>query len=324
MATRYADIIDPEVIIETIPDDYQNKAKIIDSGIAMIEGAPAEGTQASMIIETLFEGDDSGQAIAMDSAISLADKSQEKYQVPLFWRADGALLQDLEGEITSKVRRDATLNISNAISRKASQIVDTTMMAVLEGNAGAIISNGTNYLNLGTQITLDGIEKLKATRGDQGDFDNGVLVMRGTMYHKLARLGLVTWSNATMTNEYRQQVQATGSIGQILGLSIFQTDKLSTASSSTDHYVLMAERSALHIKGRVAPDLDPIVRSERSFADIIKFKMKLGGGLVGMSWGGTASDLVTNTSLQTATNWSKAKTYWKDIPMCVLRASVPN
>ena len=118
--------------------------------------------------------------------------------------------------------------------------------------------------------------------------------------------------------------QATGSIAQILGLQIFQTDKISTVSGSTDHYLYIAERGALRIKGRVRPDLDPIVRAERQFADIIKFKMKLGGGLLGMSWGGSASDLVTNSSLATATNWSKAKTYWKDIPMCVLRASVPN
>jgi len=127
-----------------------------------------------------------------------------------------------------------------------------------------------------------------------------------------------------MTNEYRQMAQATGSIAQILGLQIFQTDKISTVSGSTDHYLYIAERGALRIKGRVRPDLDPIVRAERQFADIIKFKMKLGGGLLGMSWGGSASDLVTNSSLATATNWSKAKTYWKDIPMCVLRASVPN
>jgi hypothetical protein len=323
MATRYADVVDPQVIVETIPDDYQNKAQIIQSGLAMLDGDPAEGTQASWIKETLFEGDAAGQAIAMDGSVSLSDKAQVKYQVPLFYRADGALLQDIEGEITSKVKRDAALNISNSIERKSNQIVDTTMIKILEGCSYKLENANENFYDTSSsQISLDAIEACKATRGDQGDFDNGVIIVRGAVYHKLVRLGLVTWSNATMTNEYRQMVQSTGGLPQILGLQIFQTDKLALAGDG-DYYCFIAEKGALKVKGRVKPDIDPLVRAERQFADIVKFKLKLGGGIVGMSWGGTASDLVTNTQLATYTNWSRAKTYAKDVPLCVLRIPVP-
>lgn len=323
MATEYADIVDPEVIEETIPDDYQDNAKLVVSGLVTREPEPLEGTQASFIKETLFEGDDEGQAIGINGEITLKDKSQTKYQIPVFWRADGCLMDDIEGEITPKRKRSIQLEASNAVQRKALQMQDTSCVYILEGCGMYLASVPENYLDTAAvQVTLSLLQSAKSQRNDEGAFDNGILLVRSLMYHRFCSLNLVQNDSNTLTDAKRTEVLQTGTLGVILGMNFLMTDKLAVAADG-DYYSYLCEKSALRIKGTGAPKVDPIVRAERNFQDIIKFRFKLGGHINGMDWQGTASDLVTNAQLATAANWARAKTYAKNVPIVVMRSPVP-
>ena len=85
------------------------------------------------------------------------------------------------------------------------------------------------------------------------------------------------------------------------------------------------ERGALVMRLSGAPSIDPVIRSTRSFKDSIKFKVSMGGIVKGLSWSASKVNpaTVTNTSLATGTNYEKAATNMKNVPMCVVRFDAP-
>lgn len=324
MATRYADLVDPQVVMETIPGDYANQAKLIASGVAAMEPGSVEGTRADFIKETLFESEDEGQAIGVDGEITLKDKTQTLYHIPVFFRADGALLDDIADEITSKTSREATLEVSNAVQRKSTQMMDSAMIHALEGCGLKLANSAENYLDTSTSaLTLSLIQKAKATRNDEGAMINAIMVMRSLMWHYLCSLGLVANDSNTMTQTKRDEILIRNTLGTLLGMDTLMTDKLSLAGDG-DYYSYLVERGAIRLKSSgTAPQVDPIIRTERGFQDIVKFRFKMGCGLAGMSWSAAATDVVTNTDLATYTNWARAKDYAKNVPLVVIRCPAP-
>lgn len=329
MAIRYADFIDPQNIEKIIGADYQNEARTVNSGLVRIEGAPDEGTHLTWLKETLFSTDDTGQTLGVGTQITLKNQTQLEYQVPLVWRADGAEFDDIATEIMTKRQREgAEANVTNAISAKSAQMLDSTILAVIDGSVRFIVSNATNYNNAnGSQVNLVDIEQTIATRGEKGiNFENGFVMMRGIMYHQIAALGLVAATANTMGIMKQNDIVQGGLKGTILGMNPFVTDKISLESTGeVDHMLAFIEAGAVRVLASNNPSVDPIVRGVRSFTDSIKFRVKLGAIIDGLSWSGTKANpaTVTNAQLQTASNYSAAATYMKNVPMAVMRCDAP-
>jgi len=329
MAITYADIYDPEVLQRLIGADYQNEARLVNSGLITREGVPNESSQIQWIKQTMFSSDDEGQTIGVGSEISLKNKVQEDYAAPLFWRADGMELDDVSEEIMAKLASEgAEASMANAISAKAAQMIDSAGIKIIDGCAQFIVTESTNYNDAGTsQVNLVDLEETKSKRGEKGvNFEAGFMVMRGLMYHKLAALGLVAATSNTMGNMAQDEIVKGGLKGTILDMNIFVTDKIGLVPSDTDHYIHFIERGALKMKLGGGVQIDPVLRSQRSFTDSIKFRVKGCGIIEGLSWSAAKSNPanVTNTALATGTNYEQAATYIKNVPMAVARFAAPS
>jgi len=328
MAITYADIYDPEVLTKLIGADYQNEIRLANSGLIRKEGAPNEGSQLQWLKQTIFSTDDEGQTIGVGSEISLKNKVQTDYALPLVWRADGAELDDVSEDIMAKLQKDgAEADMANAISAKAAHMVDSSAIKIIDGSAAFIVSEGTNYNDAGTsQANLVDLEQTKATRGEKGvSFDSGFMVMRGTMYHKLASLGLIASTSNTMGNMKQDEIVRNGLKGTLLNMNILVTDKIGLVPSDTDHYIHFLEAGSLRMLMADNLTIDPVIRAQRAFTSSLKFKVSFGGMIDGLSWSGTKVNpaLVTNTALATGTNYELAASYIKNVPMAVARFAAP-
>nr|BDD44688.1 hypothetical protein 18 [Legionellales bacterium] len=331
MGIRYADFIDPQNIEKVIGSDYQNEAVTYNSGLVSKEDQfPEEGTHMTWIRETLFSSDTAGQTIGVGTEISLKNQTQNEYQLPIVWRADGAEFDDIATSIMTKKRREGIeTNLTNSISEKAAQMLDDVVISVIDGANKWIITDTNNYLNKnGSQINLVNLEETKAKRGEKGKkFQNGFIVMRGNMWHKVAALGLVAQTSNTMGNMKQGQIVDGGQVGTILGMNPFVTDKIALESSGgVDHIVTMLEAGAVRGVMSPAPMMDPIVRGQRSFTDSIKFKLGLGAIIKGLSWSGSKVNPADNdnTALATGTNYEQATAYIKNVPMACVRFDAPS
>jgi hypothetical protein len=328
MAIKYSDITDPQNLTKIIGADYQNEARTVQSGIVRREGFPMEGTHVSWLKETLFSGDDTGQGIGVDTEIQLKSKVQAEYQLPLVWRADGAELDDVSEAIMAKRTREGMeADLANAISAKASQMLDTVAVKIIDGAAAFIQTNGTNYNNQnGNQITLVTMEETKSKRGDRWvDFDGGFIICRGIMASKLGALGMVAATSNTLGNMHQDQIVKDGVVGTILGMNVFPTDKIALDSGGTDHLVSFVEAGALRMLIGQTPDIDPFIRQERAFKTSVKFRIQAGGVIDGLSWSGSKVNpaQVGLSDLATGTNYELAKTNIKNVPMAVGRWDAP-
>jgi hypothetical protein len=329
MGIRYADFIDPQNIEKVIGSDYQNEARTVNSGLVSKEAMPNEGTHLTWLRETLFSSDTSGQVIGVGTEITLKNQTQLEYQVPLVWRADGAEFDDIATEImTKKMREGAEANVTNAISEKSAQMLDDVVISVVDGCTRFIISDGTNYNNAnGNQVNLVDIQQTIATRGEKlTNFENGFIMMRGLMYAQIGALGLVAATANTTGYQKQNEIVAGGMKGTILGMNPFVTDKIALESTGgVDHILVMLEPGAVRALMSNNPNIDPIVRGQRSFTDSIKFRVKLGAIVKGLSWSGSKVNPadVTNAALQTATNYELAAAYIKNVPMAVMRCDAP-
>lgn len=327
MSTSYSQIIDPQVIEAIIAGDYVNEARLVSSGVISMEGAPEEGSHVSWIKQALFEGDDEGQAIGVDTEISLKSIEQTEYQLPIVQRGDGAELDDVVGMITPKRKADLETKLTNAISSKAGQIVDSVGIKIIDGCAKFIITNATNYNNAnGSQVNLVDLEETKSKRGEKGaNFNAGFMIMRGLMYHKMAALGLVAATSNTMGNMKQDEIVRGGLKGTVLDMNILSTDKIALeASGGVDHLIHFVEAGSLRMKIADRLSIDPFLREKRAFKDSIKFMSRLGGIIDGLSWSAAKTNIVTNTDLATGTNYELFKNNIKNVPMCVVRFDAPS
>jgi hypothetical protein len=329
---KYSDFIDPELLERIIGADYLNQAKLINSGIIRNEGVPNESSQVEWLKQTIFSGDSDGQTVGVETEIDLKSKSQLAYALPLVWRADGAELDDISEEIMTKRTRegaeaDATANLANAISAKAAQMVDTVGVKIIDGCGQFVQTEGTNYNNAnGSQVNLVDLEETRSKRGENGvNFEGGFMIMRGVMFHKLGALGLVAATSNTMGNMKQDEIVRNGIRGSLLGMNLFTTDKIALDSGGTDHLIHFIEAGALRMLMAATPNIDPVIRGTRKFSDSVKFRVKLGGMVDGLSWSAAKVNPanVTNTTLATGTNYEQAATNIKNVPMAVARFDAP-
>jgi len=334
MAVSYANLTDRAKIAEIIGTRYLDMAKIAGSGLLSMEGSIGQGTTEEWIREELFETGTSGQTIGVNSEISLKDKTQTLYKMPVAWRADGALLDDIYEEISVKTKRAAETNVANGIARKAAQMVDDVYFAIINGYGKYAAANDVNYLNKnGSQISTSILQQGKKERADEGSFDNGIIVARSIVIHKLHTLGLVAFTSNTMGVQAQDTLTQTGKFvnGTVLGMNMLMVDKLydqtGTASDSGDQYVYLMETGSIRAKNGGNVEIDPLQRKERSFQDVIKFRVKVGGTIKNMSWQGSvgAQGEITNTALETAANWTTAVKSGNEkyIPVSLIRVDTP-
>lgn len=328
MGVKYSEIVDPQNIEKTIADDYQYESKLIDSGAARNEGVPDEGTQISYIKQKLFEQTPEGQAIGVDSEITLRSEVQTEYKVPVVERADGAEFDDIAESIVAKRGKDdIEIEVQNAIARQSASMTDYVAVKIIDGVNLYIESVGastSNYLDAGANdISLSYINKALAKRGEKAVLitdGGGFFICKGNQFMKLQDLGLVAATSNTMGNMKQDEIVRMGLKGTILGMNLIPMDKL--ALVSTDHFNFMCERGALRML--LSPvQVDPFQRKERAFKDVLKFKIRLGGAVDGIAWSAAAANIVTNTNLATASNWEIAKTHWDNVPAVVLRTQPP-
>jgi hypothetical protein len=321
MGITYAELYDPEVLTKMIGADYQNEVNLFNSGLIRKEAAPQEGSFIQWIKQTIFSGDEDGQTVGVGSEITLQNKVQTDYAAPLVWRADGAELDDVSEAIMAKLKAEgAEATMANAISAKAAQMVDTVGIKILDGVSRFLITDTNNYNNAnGSQVNLVDLEQTKSTRGEKGqNFMGGFMVMRGVMSHQMAALGLVAATSNTMGNMVQNEIVTTGVTGTVLGMNILSTDKIALESSGgVDHIIHLVERGALRMMMADTLKIDPVFRKERAFADSIKFMVSMAGMVDGMSWGSAKANpaSITNTALQTGTNYEQAATNIKNVPM---------
>lgn len=334
MAVSYANLIDRAKIAEIVGTRYLNMAKISQSGLLSPEGNIGQGTTEEWIREELFETGTSGQAIGVNSEISLKDKTQTLYKMPVCWRADGALLDDVFEEISVKTKRAAETNVVNGVSRKAAQMVDDVYFAIINGYGSYAATNSVNYQDSnGSQISTSILQQGKKARSDEGSFDNGIIVARSIVIHKLHTLGLVAFTSNTLGVQAQDSLTQTGKFvnGTVLGMSMLMVDKLYNQAGSAldtgDQYVYLMEQGSIRIKNGGTPDIDPLQRKERAFQDVIKFRIKVGGTVKGITWQGSvgAQGEITNTALETGTNWTSALKSGNEkyIPVSLIRVDAP-
>jgi hypothetical protein len=329
MGITYAELYDPEVLTKMVGADFQNEVKLFTSGIVSKEGAPQEGSQIQWLKQTIFSTDDEGQTIGVGSEISLKNKVQTDYAMPLVWRADGVQLDDVSEDIMAKLQSEgAEANMANAISEKAAHMIDSAFIKIIDGCAKFIITDTTNYNNAnGSQVNLVDLEQTKSKRGEKGqNFENGFMIMRGLMYHQMGALGLIAATSNTMGKMKQDEIVRGGLKGTVLDMNLLSSDKIALeATGGVDHLIHFIEAGALRAKMADTLSIDPVIRGERAFTSSIKFKVSFAGMVDGLSWGSAKSNPadVTNTALATGTNYEKAATYMKNVPMCVARFDAP-
>ena len=323
MAYTYSDVVNVADVEQIVGTNYTNEARLVQYGLVRTEGDPVmQGVNIGWVREKLFEDSDSGQAIGIDTEVTLKKKVQTKYQTPIVSRGDAAEFDDTFEEISAKVKKDAMTTIASAITRKNAQMLDKTLLSVLEGVGAYVITDTTNYLDTSTnQISLAYIASAKAKRYDDAFTNGGTMLVRSLVYHKLVALGLIAATTNTFGNAAQDSMVRTGKLGTVCGLNVEMSDKL--ALNSSDYLCYLLEPTSIIVYGATAPQIDPIQRKERGFKDILKWKFRAGVGFEGMSWGATASDLVLDTDLATGTNWTLAKANIKHLPIVVLDVPLP-
>lgn len=338
MAYQYSDLVDVAKVTQIVGTNYLNMAKIATSGLLSIEGEITQGTTEDWIRAEMFESDSTGQAIGVNSQISLKTETQTRYKCPVMYRADGALLDDIYEKISVKdAQRQAETRVINGINKKAAQMVDGVYVAIINGWVTYCATNDVNYLNKnGSQVSPAIMQEGKAERLDEGEFSNGILLCRSLLYYKLGALGMAAYTSNTLGAMAQNSLIQTGKVvnDTYLGMTVLMTDKLynvggtTTESDSYDHYFLLMERGSIRSKGSTIPEIDPLLRERDSFQTVAKFKIGLGGTIKNVSWQGSVGGdgEITNTALETYTNWTTAVKSGNEkyIPVAVVRVDQPS
>lgn len=323
MAAQYANIIDVAKIAELVGTSYANDAKLVASGIVAYEGTIGQGTNYEWIREKLFEGDTSGQVLGVGTELTLKARVQTKYAAPVVTRGDAAEFDAIEEEISDAVVKGIKTRVAEAVRMKSAQMIDDVYINILNGIALKQENATENYLDtVAAQITPALIQQAKSKREDKGMFQNGVMVAKSLVIHKLLALGGVAFTSNTVGIKFQDEWMSNGTIGNVLGMGYVMDDKVG-ATSDTDYFVYLLERGALAAKSFGQPVVYPFTKIARRAAEELLFYVKAAGTVRGMSYGGGLSDKISNADLATLGNWSRGAAYAKDVPMVTMRIPAP-
>jgi len=321
MSENYSDVVVDNVIGQIIGTRYVNEAKLIAAGLVENQGVVTQGTADEWIRETLFQGSSSGQVVSVGSEFSLKGRSQEKYQVPKFWRGDAVAIDPIFDEISSKAARDMETQIGEAVSKAAGQNLNAAMIAILNGFGAWAKANSENYVaDKSSQISFPSLQEAKATRGDQGMFDSGVIAARSPEIHKLYATAQVAATSNTAGAQAQDSVISTGNYvnGTVLGMTLLMDDAIALDSDDSLPFVYLMDRGAFGAKFAPQPKVITGIKDARMLGEVTQYYFSAAAGIKGMSYSGTINDKVSNTDLATGTNWALAATDAKFVPVAVL------
>lgn len=321
MPQVFSDVVVDNEIGRVIATRYLNEAKFVASGIVENQGIVAQGTAYEWIRETLFQNSGDGQVISIGSEFSLNKKSQAKYQIPKVWRGDAGLVDLIFEDIKSKAPADQETELANAISLASAQNTDGVIAAVINGFGKWAKANNTNYVDdKSNQVSFAKFQAAKAKRGDEGMFNNGIIVARSAEIHKLFATAQVAATANTAGAQAQDSVISTGNYvnGTVLGMTMLMSDKVALDSADSKPFIYLMERNSIGAKFSGAPVVRGPIYDVRYFGEVLQYGVSVAAGIKGMSYGGTITDGITNTQLATAGNWALAASDAKFVPVCVL------
>lgn len=306
----YSNIVDLKVLSGLVGTDWQYKSVLAQLGVLAMDSRPLPtGTQTTVVRGAIFESDDEGQAVGFASSLSFKDSTQTEMVVPLIVRADGATLWDIQGEVQAG-GPISEADLATQIRAKAAQMLDTALIKIIEGCGAA---NTGNQDGSGAALSLALVNQARWKRADYASgFQNGVFLCRSEIAQFMHGLGLVAATSNTW-GITGQDIALTGTIPSVQGMQLAVSDKL-TAVDANDSYAFLMEKNSILFRGSEAPT---IVMSdvEEGFGKRIKFRIRFGATVKGMSWKGGASDVYTSADLSTSGNWELKAAYAKHVPM---------
>ena len=310
--TRYVDIYDPEMIMKLIGQKWQYDAKVVQFGSVRVDSLPLQGTQLTEIRQTRFQGR-SGQALNAGDPISAVGHVQTTSKHPILWRYDRSLEPDVTTEIEEKNVPKINADLSTDIQNAASQYVDDSFVSTIKGTGAALSDN--QYGTGSTTISLDELAIAQGKLGDQANkLAGGIVFGNSAVYTKLYRLGLVAATSNTFGNAAQDQMVKAGMLpSQVLGMTYVMNDKFA-AVSANKYYLYMIAPQSMVMRGSGSP----LIEAHRVIdtpATSTYFSVKFSAGFDGVSWGGTASEKVSDSDLETSGNWTLSASYSKYIKL---------
>lgn len=305
-----SNVVNVDEFSQLVGTDYQNAAVLMQSGAIETDTRPlGNGTRSIGVRRQVWEGDVEGQSLAIDGEFSMKDVNDVQWLSPIIVRGDAASSYTLQALIGPDGVTDVAALAVQARA-KIGQMIDSAAIAALEGAAAA---NTGNQSGSDTILTLPTLNTARFVRGDVGNmFQNGVIVLRSELMATAMSLGLVaatsnTWGIAGAN------IALNGMVPTIQGMFPYVTNKLSL-SSTTSHYAYLLEKGALIFRGSEAPIVQ-ISDIPKGMGYYFKFTVRFAIGVKGMTWGGAASDEVTNAELRTSGNWTLAASAAKLVPV---------
>lgn len=304
--TKYTDIFDPETLMKLVGEQWLNMARFTKAGIIRRDPRPMQGTLTTIIRQFTFQ-DSKGQALKMNDPISTVKKEQEAANNPRIWRSNGISIPDITDDIEAKNIPQENANMAAAISLAASEYLDDSGVAALEGISGALTGNNTDVTGSGSKkMSLANLVLAKAKTLDKiNQLDGGGLVMNSVVYNNAFGLGVVSNSTNTFGNKAQDDMVVSGQLPvTIVGLTPIVTDKILTEGSNVYNTYLVGTATFV-VRGDSAPFIE-LQRPNKKMVTDTLFRINYGLGQDTMKWGLSGKEDVSDTELSTSGNWTLA------------------
>jgi hypothetical protein len=308
--TLLTNIIQPEVIEASIGNSWLHEMKLMRLA-PMIFNLDTreipEGSLLSVVRNSFFQGT-SGQAVPAGSAISSVGRTQTKENHPVIFRY-GSLDEDDSVVKIMPATASADLNAqyANAGREAASQWLEDSVLACLEGTAAALLSNQAGS---GATVTLENLAAGLAALKDMGtELNGGARFSPSNLYWKIYGLGLTAATSNTFGPAAQDEMVRRGQlVSEFMGGVYFGMDKLS-AAPGTDEYFYFVGPSAISLRGSGAPSIEMERKTVlKQFGWIMNMRLHFAVGFRGVNWSAAGSDALSDVDLATSGNWALADT----------------
>lgn len=299
--TSYADIIKPEKVAVIIGKEWTNRAKIVTSGVATSEPMINQGIAYEEIYQSWFTNS-SGQALKFGDTISKEKKEQVLAKTPRLWRYTATEVADAEKDIEEKEARMVQASVVQDITKSSTQYVDDSAAAILKG-IGAVLTSNQYDSSSSTISDITPFADLYAKFGEKADKMNGSAVFgNSVVYWKLVKLGMVAATSNTFGNTIQDEIVRSGKLPQLIGgITFIMSDKFS-AVTTNQYYLYFVGRDAMVLRGTDKPYIES-ERKQNAIATNFKVSLSYSLGVRGMSWAGSFTEDISDTDIETSSNW---------------------
>ena len=305
----YSDIYDPKELQALVGKSWVNETSLFKTGIFKWDVRPLQGTQVTTIWQKRFQGR-SGQTVPAGGSISPTVKVQTAGYAPIIWRYDSVVESDVNNQIEAKGLPAVKASMADDVKEAAMQYSEDAAIAVIKGVGAAMTGNQAGS---GATVSLDGMVDGLAALDDQGyKLNGGAAAMRSAIYYKLLKLGVVAQTSNTWGIDAQNNMVKSGQIPEnVLGLTPIVTNKIADLGSNKS-YVYYIGKEALHLQGNTLPTFEVAKLTVNGiFGTKTNFYITFAVGAIGATWGKAASEVISDTDLETSANWTLANTAQK-------------